>query len=163
MDRPNLERLDVLCLDDNSFMHEVVRSILAALRIKSVRYAFTCEQALEMMRHKVPDLLVVDLELEDEDGATFIRDLRRLEDSPDPYLPIIALSAYTDKNRVIAARDAGATEVLAKPISARTLYDRLVYMAKHSRLFIKATDYVGPDRRRLERPYQGEDKRTDEG
>jgi FixJ family two-component response regulator len=64
---------------------------------------------------------------------------------------------------VIEARDAGATEFLAKPVSVGSLYDRLVWMIENPRVFIKASEFVGPDRRRAMRGYEGMDRRKSDG
>jgi two-component system chemotaxis response regulator CheY len=44
--------------------------------------------------------------------------------NPNPYVAITMLTGHIEKKRVIAARDAGVTEFLAKPISAKGLYQR---------------------------------------
>ena len=58
------------------------------------------------------------------------------------------LTGHTEKARVTAARDAGITEFLAKPISAKALYQRIVNVVANPRPFIKTKTYFGPDRRR---------------
>jgi hypothetical protein len=49
---------------------------------------------------------------------------------------------------VIEARDAGVTEFLAKPVAAKSLYERILSVVLAPRPFIKTRDYFGPDRRR---------------
>jgi DNA-binding response OmpR family regulator len=66
----------------------------------------------------------------------------------NPFAPIIMLTGHTEKTRVAAARDAGATEFLAKPISAKALYQRILNVVANPRPFIKTKTYFGPDRRR---------------
>jgi DNA-binding response OmpR family regulator len=61
---------------------------------------------------------------------------------------IIMLTGHSEKKRVVAARDAGVTEFLAKPISAKALYQRIVNIVVNPRPFIKTRSYFGPDRRR---------------
>jgi len=58
------------------------------------------------------------------------------------------VTGHTEKSRVMAARDAGVTEFLAKPISAKALYQRIVNVVANPRPFIKTKSYFGPDRRR---------------
>jgi hypothetical protein len=61
---------------------------------------------------------------------------------------------------VTAARDAGVTEFLAKPISAKGLYERIVNVVASPRPFIKTKSYFGPDRRRMISPnYVGPERR----
>jgi DNA-binding response OmpR family regulator len=66
----------------------------------------------------------------------------------NPYVAIIMLTGHSEKKRVTSARDAGITEFLAKPISAKGLYQRIVNVVANPRSFIKTKTYFGPDRRR---------------
>ena len=70
------------------------------------------------------------------------------------------VTGHTEKARVTAARDAGITEFLAKPISAKALYHRIVNVVANPRPFIKTKTYFGPDRRRNVNPnYIGPERR----
>jgi DNA-binding response OmpR family regulator len=70
------------------------------------------------------------------------------------------LTGHSEKKRVVAARDAGVTEFLAKPISAKGLYQRIVNVVANPRPFIKTKTYFGPDRRRNVNPnYVGTERR----
>src|SRR6185437_7982299 len=78
----------------------------------------------------------------------------------NPYVAIIMLTGHSEKKRVVAARDAGITEFLAKPISAKGLYQRIVNVVANPRPFIKTKTYFGPDRRRNVNPnYVGTERR----
>jgi hypothetical protein len=64
---------------------------------------------------------------------------------------------------VIGARDAGVTEFLAKPISAKGLYQRILNVVANPRPFIKTETYFGPDRRRnVNASYAGPERRKGE-
>jgi len=82
------------------------------------------------------------------DGMAFLRKLRLDENSPNPYVPVIVITANTELTHVMTARDTGTTEFLAKPVSARLIYQRIVSVIEHNRPFIRATTFFGPDRRR---------------
>lgn len=70
------------------------------------------------------------------------------------------LTGHSEKKRVTAARDAGTTEFLAKPISAKGLYERIVNVVANPRPFVKTKTYFGPDRRRGVNPnYGGTERR----
>ena len=47
-----------------------------------------------------------------------------------------------------AARDAGVSGFIKKPISARLLFDRISNVLTDTRLFVRSVDFFGPDRRR---------------
>ena len=94
------------------------------------------------MQHFNADVIIVDWQLD------FVRLVRTAKDSPNPYVSIIMPSGYTEYGRVIEARDAGANEFLAKPISAKALYQRFAAIIDNPRLFIRTKHYFRPDRRR---------------
>ena len=54
------------------------------------------------------------------------------------------LTGHSEKKRVVVARDAGATEFLAKPISAKALYERILNIVANPRPFVKTKNYFGP-------------------
>lgn len=58
------------------------------------------------------------------------------------------LTGYTEHQQVVEARDAGVNEFLAKPISAKPLYQRLAAIIDNPRSFVRTKSYFGPDRRR---------------
>ena len=71
------------------------------------------------------------------------------------------LTARADKHSVHAARDAGVTEFLAKPFSAKTLSTRIIAIVDNPRSFVENPSYAGPDRRRRGEPPEGvEDRRV---
>jgi DNA-binding response OmpR family regulator len=73
------------------------------------------------------------------------------------------LTGYTERTRVTAARDAGITEFLAKPVSAKGLYQRIFSVVAHPRPFIKTATYFGPERRRTNNTnYAGPERRRGE-
>jgi DNA-binding response OmpR family regulator len=75
------------------------------------------------------------------------------------------LTAHTEASRVTAARDAGVTGFLKKPISTRLLFDRVGGALTDRRQFVRTSDFFGPDRRRVQAPwYKGPFRRaTDKG
>src|SRR3546814_1089406 len=82
----------------------------------------------------------------------FTRLVRRGEDSPHPYVPIVMLTAHTERHRVLTARDAGVSEFLRKPVTPKDLYLRLVSVIETPRPFVRSPNYVGPCRRRRDDP-----------
>jgi response regulator RpfG family c-di-GMP phosphodiesterase len=92
-------------------------------------------------------------------GIEFTRLLRTSADSPDKFIPVIMTTGYSDRSTVIAARDAGVTEFLAKPITAKALYGRVLEVINNPRPFIRSKTYFGPDRRRRDEPFDGPERR----
>lgn len=141
------DKVRFLVVDDNDASVQIVRTVLKALGVKEVTAVATLAGALQKLETEKTDIVVLDLLLGEQDGLDLLRAVRR-EDSRHAFLPVLVLSAYTDKERVEAARDAGATEVCAKPISPAELYRKLVTMIAEPRAFVRSPGYFGPDRRR---------------
>lgn len=143
-----LSSLHVLVVDDNAHMRSIVVAILRGIGVGTVKEAGDGADALEAMRAGVPDIVIADLNMDPIDGLDFARMVRTAPDSPFPFVPIIMMTGHTERSKVTAARDAGINELLAKPISARTLLDRIIAVVDRPRPFIKTANYVGPCRRR---------------
>jgi DNA-binding response OmpR family regulator len=87
--------------------------------------------------------------------------MRWNNDSPNPYIPLLMLTAHTEASRVAAARDAGVSGFIRKPVSARTLFERISTVLTDPRMFVRTEDFMGPDRRRGEAAnYQGPHRRA---
>lgn len=146
--RYGLDKLSVLIVDDNRHMRALVQSILHALGIKAIREAGDAAEAFKELQHFSADVIIIDWHMEPLDGLDFVRLVRTAKDSPNPYVPMIMLSGHTEHQRICDARDAGVNEFLAKPISAKSLYARIISIIEHPRPFIRTKTYFGPDRRR---------------
>ncbi len=158
----NFEALSVLLVDGNVHMHQVVRSILQAMRITRVRACSDMTDAFRELAISQPDVIITDLILGEDDGLEFIRTVRLGGNGLYPYVPILLLTGHTEIYRIQEARDAGVTEVLAKPVSIEALYKRLVTVVTKPRPYVKTRSFLGPDRRRQDKPFAGADKRVND-
>lgn len=141
-------RVLALVVDDNHYMRVIVSTMLRSMGIVHIREASDGAEALEIVRDWRPDVIILDLVMETIDGIEFTRLLRTGVDSPHPYVPIIMMTGHTDRSHVIAARDAGVNEFVAKPLTARALIDRMKSVIENERAWVKSASYTGPDRRR---------------
>lgn len=159
----DLSRLKLLLVDDCRFMRSVVSRVLQMLGVTQIEIARDGLEAFEMVGTFRPDIVILDWEMVPMNGPDFVRYLRLNEDSPNPYMPVIMLTGYTERRKVEEARDAGITEFLAKPVSAQGLYSRLVSIVENPRPFIRTLDFFGPDRRRVvSSKYDGPERRVGE-
>ena len=143
-----LGNVNILVIDDNKHMANLVTEILHALGVKNTRQAGDAALAFQELKHFLADVIIVDWHMEPLDGLDFVRLVRTAKDSPNPYVPIIMLSGFTEHQRITEARDAGINEFLAKPISAKSIYQRIASIIDNPRPFIRSKSYFGPDRRR---------------
>jgi DNA-binding response OmpR family regulator len=86
------------------------------------------------------------------DGVEFTRMVRNAPDSRNPYLPIIMMTGHSERYRVMDARDAGVTEFVAKPLTAKAVLERIHAVIYRPRPFVRTAEYFGPDRRRKDDP-----------
>ncbi len=73
--------------------------------------------------------------------------LRRLDTPPNCYVPVILVAGHTPRSQVERARDCGANVVLTKPVSAKSMLERIIWASRDNRTFVRCDDYAGPDRR----------------
>lgn len=154
-----LDRMAVMVVDDNRHMLNLIAQILRGLTIRTVTTRTNAADAFKEMRISAFDLVISDQVMEPISGIEFIQMLRTSKDSPDRFVPVIMVTGSSDVGTVNGARDAGVTEFMTKPFSARGLYARILEVINNPRPFIRTKTYFGPDRRRREEPYQGVERR----
>jgi two-component system, chemotaxis family, chemotaxis protein CheY len=144
----SLARLKALVVEDNPHMRALLRTILIGLGVNEVHEAPDGGHALHLLERIESDFVITDLMMAPMDGVAFVHRLRNAPDSPNPFLPVIMVSGHTERSHILAARDAGVTEFVAKPITAKNLFLRIVEIVDRPRPFVRGPDYFGPDRRR---------------
>jgi two-component system, chemotaxis family, chemotaxis protein CheY len=164
MSGPTFTNLKALVVEDNAQMRALLRSLIYAVGIHDLYEAPSGKEAYLLFRdHSAIDLILTDLSMDGMDGITFTRKVRLSNDSPNPFVPIIMVTGHTERHRVVAARDAGVTEFLAKPITAHNLFRRIAEIVERPRPYIRSEDYFGPDRRRrIDDKYDGPWRRKED-
>ncbi|MFN3701310.1 MAG: response regulator [Alphaproteobacteria bacterium] len=142
------QNVKVLIVEDNQPMLELAKSILLTFGIQNVYTARNGEEGFRLFCDTNPDLVVADWMMKPMDGISLTRRIRNDPKSPNQYVPIILMTGFSEKRRVIQARDAGVTEFLVKPFNARDLYRRISQVIERPRQFVRSEDFFGPDRRR---------------
>jgi DNA-binding response OmpR family regulator len=140
-------------------MRFLVRDILKAFGVGEIRMAREGTAGYEELRRFSADIVIVDWVMQPTNGLEFLDKLRNAVDTPNPYVPTIMLTAFTEIERVKQSRDTGITEFLAKPFTPEKLYGRIVSVIEDQRMYVRSDTYFGPDRRRVSRPYPGVDRR----
>lgn len=155
-----LGNLNVLLVEDNFSMRTLLRDVLTAFGVNSIVSVSDGGRAWQELREFPADLAVVDWNMRPVSGLQFVKRVRQGRDSPNPFLPVIMLTAYSERRRVMMGRDAGVTEFLTKPVTPKRLYDRIAAIVEHNRGFIRSQSYFGPDRRRIDKGIVGADRRN---
>lgn len=152
----SLEGVSPLILDDNAHMRGVLRAILVSFGMRRVEDAADCDEAMGAAEGGEIDIAFIDFKLGGRDGAEFCRQIRRSPKSPNPFLPIIMDTAYSECSRVIEAVNTGVDGFLVKPIGAADVANRLNAVVERRRSLIDVPAYSGPDRlRRTDPRFEG--------
>src|SRR5689334_5455723 len=133
----SIKQLDVLVADDHKLTRDMIGQVLSALDCRRVRYVADGADALAEIMAAPPDLAIIDYHMP-LDGMALLRRVRTAANSPDHTLPIIVMTSMTDLKRVMAFRDAGATEIVAKPFTAASVLSRVAAVIDSPRLFVRA-------------------------
>jgi CheY-like chemotaxis protein len=151
----SLAHLKALIVEDNLHMRTLIKSLLRALDMRDIYEATDGDEGYYELAAMRPDFVLSDLNMKPVDGLEFTRRVRTAPDSPCPFVPIIMITGHTERNWIEAARDAGVTEVLAKPVTPAGLYGRIAEIVERPRPFVRCHTFSGPDRRRRARPDHG--------
>ena len=158
-----LENLRILIVDDNAHIRQLLRTVLSAVGVRNIDVAEDGVRGFESFCRLDYDLVFTDYEMEPISGIDLVELIRTSTKSPNPYISVIMISAYSDQDRVQLARDHGVTEFLAKPFTVERLMSRMQTVIEEPRAFVKTDTYFGPDRRRQEDPsYMGPERRKTE-
>jgi DNA-binding response OmpR family regulator len=112
----------ILVVEDDPDIAELVARYLSKAGFLTDRAA-SGREALEAIRLKAPDLLVLDLMLPHVDGLEICRQVRAYEKTANT--PIIMLTARADESERIVGLELGADDYLAKPFSPNELVARV--------------------------------------
>ncbi len=132
-----LSTLDVLVVDDNFHMRRLVHTILEAFDIKTIREATDGTEALAEIKIRQPDLIISDWEMKPMDGCSFLEILRKADNKPACFIPVIMLTAHGRPRLIRQAFEAGASQFLVKPLTPANLLHRVDWILGDKRPFFE--------------------------
>jgi CheY-like chemotaxis protein len=112
----------VLILDDDPVLRTIVGVAAAQVKLGAVAVADRAA-FLAALEHGAPSVIVLDVEVGAENGIDIVREVRA-----QPHLvrvPILMLSGHDDAATRAAAKSAGASDFLLKPVSVPVLAAKL--------------------------------------
>jgi CheY-like chemotaxis protein len=143
-----IQSLGVLVVDDNQYMRKMIRTLLVNCGVKDIYEAADGIAALDAIRTIAPDVVILDWEMPLLSGAELVRIVRSPGVFPMSDIPIIMLSGHGERWRIVEAARLGVNEFLIKPVSAKSIYDRLVSIFTQPRPIVQLGDYYGPEPRK---------------
>ncbi|MBZ0171106.1 MAG: response regulator [Phycisphaerales bacterium] len=113
--------MKVMLIDDSKTMRNIQRTVLRQLGIEQVEEACDGHDALSKVGVFQPDLILVDWNMPNMDGLSFIKVFRK----QDKTTPLIMVTTEAEKSRVIEAIKAGVNNYLVKPFTPDLLSQRI--------------------------------------
>jgi DNA-binding response OmpR family regulator len=116
----------VLAIDDNQDVLTLLRRMLESAGM-NVDCAATSEEANEVLTRTVPDIVLLDVTLADEDGFAVLAEIRRSSD-----VPVIMLTGRGSETDRLTGLRSGADDYVVKPFSAAELVARIETVLRRS-------------------------------
>jgi hypothetical protein len=111
---------NILVVEDNEINIEYLKEILADISLK-MNFVQTSKDAIQFVKTKKVDLILMDIKLPDQDGNFTIKEIRKF----NPGIPIIAQSAFAFENEKLKSFEAGCNEYIVKPIKKIELINKM--------------------------------------
>jgi len=154
-----LRDVTILVAEDQEFSANLLRKMLRVIGCTDVHVFENGEEAWNYFKANPVDLVIADWQMSPMNGIKLTQMIRKSPDSPNVFVPIIMVTAHREREHVFKARDAGVTEYVVKPVSPKGLFSRIEAVIERPRRFVRVGDFFGPDRRRHNKDFDGEDRR----
>lgn len=118
----NRYRAHVMLVDDDPLAVESLSQFLEGERYL-VSSAYSAGEALELIDHRMPDILILDLCMPEIGGMELLAELR--QEPIMQTLPVIVVSGLTDTDHIVNALRAGANDYVTKPVNLPVLLARI--------------------------------------
>lgn len=120
--------IKILVVDDQPGVRQIIADVLRAVGLRTVMYAENGKVALKKLREENPQLILLDWDMPVMSGYEFLSQVRG--QVKYDHIPIIMLTAHNEKQDVLEAVAAGATNYIIKPFAPDTLYKKLEEVLK---------------------------------
>lgn len=158
-----LAKLPAVVVEDNKFMRSIIGDLLRQVGFEKMYFAADGKEGIAQISTWLPRVVFTDWNMPVMNGLELINWVRRSGQSPDPEVPIILITGNNQAQEIVAARDAGVTEFIAKPVTTAAILHRLHSALVEPRKFIRSPAYIGPCRRRRNADnYRGPLRRLDD-
>jgi two-component system chemotaxis response regulator CheY len=113
--------MKILLVDDSSVIRNIQKNILSRIGDFEIDEAADGVEALKQMESVVPDLVLVDLNMPNMDGLTFVKEVR----GGGSKVPMIMVTTEAERCRVLDAVKAGVNNYVVKPFTPDVLAEKI--------------------------------------
>ncbi len=145
----SFENIDILVIDPDRTVRGAFRNILTDHGFRHVTIGSGMEDIEHKFRLGMPDLLVADIHMADDANLyAFVHGLRHHFVGSNPFMSIIATAWSPTTEEVRNIIQAGADDLIIKPMSANQVIQRIKNQINARKPFVVTSAYIGPDRRK---------------
>ena len=142
----------LILADPRTHVRSTLKIALAHAGIEGIEHTGSIKSVSETLEQSVgPDILICDMGLGDGRACDFVSAIRRNDVGRNPFLCIIGITWTATVSDVTRVIDSGVDHLVSAPMSPQQILVRIRALARNRAPFVVTSDYVGPDRRRLER------------
>ena len=113
--------MKILLVDDSRTIRNIQKNTLNGLGHEDITEAADGLEALSAVATAPPDLIILDWNMPNMDGLTFVKEYRKT----DRTTPLIMVTTEAEKSRVIEALKAGVNNSVVKPFTPDLLAQRI--------------------------------------
>ncbi len=125
MDESILKELKILFVEDEVNISKLLKDALSDYFF-SFTVASDGEEGLQKFKSVSPDIVITDIMMPNLDGLEMTKEIKEINEDT----PIIVLSAFSDKDKLLKAIDIGITKYFIKPFDPEEVLEYLVFLAK---------------------------------
>ena len=123
---------NILAIDDSQVSLNLIRTELVSEGY-TVSTAPSAAEGLKLIKVALPDCIVLDFEMPENDGPTFCRQLKG--DDRYRHIPVLLLTAKNETSYLLEAINAGADDFIAKDADLRVLKAKVAAMVRTKRIY----------------------------
>lgn len=117
----------ILVIDDELELLTMIRSIFERAGFTQITTAASGKEALEMLKQKMPAMVILDVMLPDIDGFTLLKEIRKVS-----KVPVLMLTAKGEAEDRFSGFELGADDYVVKPFLPKELLLRVQAILKRT-------------------------------
>jgi two-component system chemotaxis response regulator CheY len=111
----------IMLIDDSKTMRSIQKAVLAQIGVTETEEACDGQDALSKLGAFTPDLILLDWNMPNMDGLTFVKAFRK----SNATTPVIMVTTESERSRVVEAIKAGVNNYVVKPFTPDILSQRI--------------------------------------
>ena len=147
MSKDQFEGARVIVVDPNREVRHAICEGLRARGMTHVDGTGALTELEDMVGSNLIDLIVGDATFAEEGFTKIAKKIRLGDHGPNPYLVAMAAIGSPTEENFKDIVSSGIDNVLVKPLSVKTLVDRITTVVHKRKSFVVSSEYIGPDRR----------------